>query len=460
MANVQFGGLITGLDVNALITGLVKAERQSINVLQSQKVRYQAQDAVITSLIGALGSLKSSAENLSLSTDFIKRSATSSDTTVLTAGAASTALLGTSVITVDTLATAKSVKSASFADSGSAIGTGTLTITVGSVGTSVVINGTNNTLAGLRDAINNSGAKVNASIVNVGTSTPDYRLVVQSKDTGTANAVTISGTLAGGTDPFPAGGEVVQAAADAKFAVNGLTLTRSSNTISDALAGVTLVLVKEGDRDGVIEATDAIAKVTVASDSAALTSKIKKLVEDFNAVNKIVNDQFTINPNSKRQGAAAGDASLRGVMSRLRNELSAPGGGTSVKYRTLSDIGITFQKNGSLSLDDAKLSAAFAEDATAVSQLFIAVQNGVGKRIADAVDDFVSAVDGALTFRQKGIGQSIKRIDDKVAREETRIAVMEERLTKQFSALEKLVSDLKSQGDFLSQQLNRLRIER
>lgn len=460
MANVQFGGLITGLDVNALISGLVKAERQSIDVLQSQKVRYQAQDAVITSLIGALGSLKSSAENLSLSTDFLKRSATSSDTAVLTASATSTALSGASVVTVDTLATAKSVKSISFADSGSAIGTGTLTITVGSAASAIVIDGTNNTLAGLRDAINNSGAKVNAAIVNVGTTVADYRLVVQSKDTGTANAVTISGTLSGGADPFPAGGEVVQTAADAKLSINGLMITRSSNTITDALSGVTLVLAKEGDRDGVIEATDPTAKVTVSSDDATLTSEIKKLVEDFNAVNKIVNEQFTLNPNSQRQGAAAGDASLRGVIDRLRQELSAPGGGTSVKYRTLSDIGIRFEKNGSLTLDEAKLSAAFADDATAVSQFFIAVQNGVGKRIPDAVDDFVSAVDGALTFRQKGIGQSIKRIDDKVAREEARIAAMEERLTKQFAALEKLVSDLKSQGDFLSQQLSRLRIER
>jgi flagellar hook-associated protein 2 len=106
------------------------------------------------------------------------------------------------------------------------------------------------------------------------------------------------------------------------------------------------------------------------------------------------------------------------------------------------------------------LADALGADPTGVANLFLAVQNGVGKRIPDAVDDYVSAVDGALTFRQKGIGQSIKQIDDKIESEEKRIAATEERLTKQFSALEELVSQLKSQGEFLTQQLSLLQTSR
>jgi flagellar hook-associated protein 2 len=453
LANVQFGGLVTGLDTNALIAGLAKAEHRTADILQNQKVVLQVQQGVYATLTGALASLKSAAGSLSVTTDFIKRAAISSDATVLTASADSTAQLGSSTILVDTLAQAGSVRSTSFTSSTAAIGQGTLTITVGTTNTSVVIDATNNTLTGLKSAINSSGAAVTASIVNVGTSgTPDYRLMVQSKNTGTASAATISGTLAGGTDPFAGGGQVVQAAADAVFSVNGLSVTRGSNTISDVLPGVTFVLLKEGNHNGTVENTDASASVTVSSDGGSIKSAIKQVVDSYNAVNKIVTSQFALNPDTKRQGALGGDAGLRGVMSRLRAELSAPGGiGAGLQY--LSDIGIKFAKDGSLTLDDAKLTSALASDATAVGNLFTTVQNGIGKRVPDLVDNFINSVSGSLVSRQKGIQTSIDGIDRKVKSEETRIAALQDRLTKQFTSLEKSVSQLKSQGDFLTQRL-------
>ena len=453
MANVQFGGLITGLDTNALIAGLVKAEQGPTNILQSQKATLQAQEGVYTTVISSLADLKSAAQSLSLSKDFNKKTATSSDNTVLTASADSTALASYNTIVVDTLAKAQSVKSTSFTSSSDGIGTGTLTIHVGSTSTSVTIDATNNTVTGLKDAINSSGAAVTASIVNVGTSaSPDYRLVVQSKDTGIANAVTITGSLAGGTDPFVGGGQVVQAAADAILSVNGLTITRSNNTISDVIPGVTFVLLKEGNHDGVISSEDTSAHVTVSADGSAIKSSIKEFVDSYNAVNKIVNDQFTLHPDTKHQGALGGDAALRGVISRLRSEISAPGGiGAGLQF--MSDVGITFEKDGSLAIDDAKLSSTLETDPTGVSNLFTLVQNGIGKRVPGAVDDFISSVDGSLTFREKGIQASIDRIDQKVAREQDRISAFQERLTQQFSDLEKLVSQLKSQNDFLLQRL-------
>jgi flagellar hook-associated protein 2 len=453
VANVQFGGLITGLDTKALIAGLVKAEQGPINILQGQKTVLQAQQGVYTALVSALADLKSAAQSLSLSSDFNKKTAGSSDSTVLTASADSTALASYNTIAVDTLAKAQTIKSTSFTSSSDSIGTGTLTIQVGSTSTPVTIDGTNNTITGLKNAINSSGAAVTASIVNVGTSaSPDYRLVVQSKDTGIANAATITGALAGGTDPFPGGGLVVQPAADTVVSVNGLIVTRSSNTISDIIPGVTFVLLKEGDHDGLVSSADASANVTVSSDSTAVKSSIKKFVDSYNAVNKIVNDQFTLRADTKRQGALAGDAALRGIIGRLRSELSAAGGiGAGLKF--ISDIGIKFEKDGSLTIDDAKLSNALETDPTGVSNLFALVQNGIGKRVPDGVDDFISSVDGALTFRGKGIQANIDRIDKKVAREQERIAALQDRLTQQFSNLEKLVGQLKSQNDFLVQRL-------
>jgi flagellar hook-associated protein 2 len=453
MANVQFGGLITGLDTNTLISGLVKAEQGPINILQNQKAGLQAQQGVYTTLIGSLGSLKSAAQSLSLATDFDKKTAASSDNTVLTASADSTALTGYNTVIVDTLAKAQSIKSVSFTGVSDSIGTGKLTIQVGNTSVDVTIDGTNNTLSGLKSAINSSGAAVTASVVNAGTSaSPDYRLLVQSKETGTVNAVTITGTLSGGTDPFAGGGTIVQAAADAVFSVNGLALSRSSNTISDVIPGVTFVLLKEGNHNGVVESTDTSANVTVSADSEAIKSAISKFVDSYNAINKIVIDQFTLNPDTKRQGALAGDAALRGVMTQLRSQLSQAGGnGAGFKY--LSDIGISFEKDGSLTVDDGKLINALATDPTGVSNLFALVQNGIGKRVPDTVDNFISSFNGSLTFRQNGIQADIDRIDQKVASEQQRINALQDRLTKQFSDLEQIVSQLKSQNDYLVQHL-------
>jgi flagellar hook-associated protein 2 len=456
MANVQFGGLISGLDTNALISGLVQAERRPITLLENQKVKLQAQQGVYATVVGGLGSLKSAAQRLSLATDFDKKTAASSDSTVLTASAGSDALTGSNGVIVDTLAKAQSIQSGTFTTSTAEIGIGTLSIQVGDNTTDVTIDDSNKTLDGLKSAINASGAAVTASIVNVGTgAAPDYRLVLQSKNTGTENAVTVSGTLTGGTDPFPGGGTIVQAAADAVLSVNGLTVTRSSNTISDVVPGVTLTLLKEGDRDGVVESSDASANVTVSADSSAIKGAISEFVDSYNAINEIVNSQFSLNPDTQRQGTLAGDAALRGMMAKLRSELSKAGG-IGVGFSYLSDIGVKFEKDGSLTIDEAKLSNALASDPTSVSNLFVLTQNGIGKRIPDTVDDFISSLDGSLTFRQKGIESSISLIDQKIAREEDRIAALQQRLTQQFSALEQVVSQLKSQSDYLVQQLTGL----
>lgn len=453
MANVQFGGLITGLDTKALIAGLVAAESRPITNMTGQKTVLQARGAVYTALAGALGGLKSAAQGLSLGSDFNKRAVSSSDATVLTVSADSTAQLGNTTVTVDRLAKAQSIQSVSFASETASIGTGTLTLNIGTAAATIKIDSTNNTLAGLRTAINNSGAKANAAVINIGSSTTaDFRLVVQSKDTGVANAVTVSGTLSGGTDPFVAGGEIVQTAVDSVFAVNGLKLTRARNTVSDVLPGVSLKLLREGNHDGLIDATDVTSTVAVTGDSTAIKGSVEKFIQSYNAINKIVNDQFALNPDTKHQGALAGDASLRGVISRLRREISAPGG-TSAGLTFLSNVGIKFEKDGSLTLDDSKLTKALDTDPTAVSNLFTLAQNGIGKRIPDAVDDFISAVNGVLTSRQKGVQSNIDRIDKNIERETARVTAMQDRLTQQFSALEKIVSSLKSQGDFLTQQL-------
>ncbi len=454
MATIQFGGLITGLNTNALIQGLVQAEQGPINVLQGQKTVLQAQQGVYTTLVSALGTLQSAAQGLSLSSDFNQKSAASSDASVLTVSADSTAQAGASTILVDTLAKAQTIESATFTSATDSIGTGTLTIHVGSTTTPVTIDATNDTLTGLQAAINSSGAGVTASIVNVGTkASPDYRLILQSKNTGTENAVTVTGTLSGGTDPFAGGGTVVQAAADAVFSVNGLTVTRSSNTVSDIIPGVTLTLLKEGNHDGIVSSADASATVSIGLNNSGVQSSIQSFVDAYNAVNKIVSSQFSLDPTTSHQGVLAGDAALRGVMSRLRHELSAAGG-NGVGFTHLSDIGISFQDDGSLALDTTKLNNALDTNPTGVANLFTLVQNGIGKRIPDAIDSMINPVNGSLIAREQGIQARISDIDQQTADEQQRLTDYQNQLTQQFAALEQMVSQMQSQGNFLTDTFN------
>ncbi len=443
MANIQFGGLASGLDTKALIDGLVGAETTSfITPLTNQKTLDQVQQGLLTTLSSSLASLKNSAQALSLSPDWNKRTASSSDTTVLAATADSSAQSGVYNVVVTSLAKAKSLQSStSYTSTTAAIGTGTLSINVGTTATSITIDATNNTLAGLKDAINNSGAAVTASIVNVGTSaTPQYSLVVQSKNTGTANNVTIASSLVGGSDPFAGGGTLVQAASDAQFSVNGLSFTRSSNTVSDAIPGVTLSLVKD---------SGASSSVTVANDTSTIKSNIKKFVDAYNAVAKIASGQFALDPTTGRQGPLAGESVLRSVVSRLRSSLAGVGSNDGGP-RTLSDLGISFQRDGSLNIDDAKLTDMLNSNPTAVSNLFLASQNGIGKRLSDTVTSFIATGIGALSSRIDGLGKAMSDIDNKIASEQKRIATYQQNLTAQFSSLEKLVSGLQSQGQYLT----------
>jgi flagellar hook-associated protein 2 len=117
-------------------------------------------------------------------------------------------------------------------------------------------------------------------------------------------------------------------------------------------------------------------------------------------------------------------------------------------------VGLSFQNDGSLTLDEAKFAQVQKADPTGVANLFSLVENGVGKRIPDVVDDFISSARGSLTFRERGVQANIDRIDQKIASEQERISAMQDRLTQQFSDLEKLVSQLKSQNDYLVQRLS------
>jgi flagellar hook-associated protein 2 len=361
---------------------------------------------------------------------------------VLTATAGSNASTGSHSITVTSLARATTQASATFASTSALVRQGTLNITVGSTTTNITVDGTNNTLSGLKDAINASGAAVNASIVQVGANS--YRLVVNGKNTGTANAVTIDESgLTTGADPLP-GFSVTQPESDAVVVVDGISVARSTNTISDVLTGVTLDLKNQ---------SASAVQVSISNDTDGIKKQIHDFVSAYNSVQSFIHDQTKYDSDNKIAGPLIGDSTVQTAQRLLR---SAIGGNVSGTFVTLRDVGITVQGDDTLTVNDATLDSALATDANGVSQVFLDATNGAATNVMSQVDNLTSATAGLLTAKINGTQSNIDNLSDSMATKETSLENFQEELTRKFAALEALVSSLKSQGQYLTQQLANL----
>jgi flagellar hook-associated protein 2 len=397
-------GIGSGLDINGIVSQLMALERRSVTALDTREAKYQAQLTAYGTLKGALSSFQGAVAGLATASKFTTVKASVADTsvaTVSTSGAAD----GTYALEVQTLARAHKLKSTPFAASSTTVGTGKLTISFGTYSgdtftlnpdkssKEITIGAGQASLAGVRDAINAAKAGVTASIVNDGTA---YRLTVTSNDTGLANAVRITVDDDDATDTDMSGlsqlvydGRTVSGvqnltqtveARNATLRIDGIDISNASNTITDAIEGATLTLLKEN--------TPSTTAVTIARDTAGVQSAVQGFVKAYNDLHKVMNDLSKYDPAAKKGSILTGDSTLRAVQAQLRNvfntALNTAGGGLS----SLADVGITFQNDGTLKLDSAKLTAALADPTKDVSTLFAAV----GKP-TDSLISFVSSTE-------------------------------------------------------------------
>jgi flagellar hook-associated protein 2 len=439
MGTITFSGLATGINTGALIDELMKIEHRPVDLLAAQKSDYEGKLSLFNELRSKLTSFSTAANALSTSTSFFIKKATSSNESVLTATAGSNAGAGSHNITVSSLAGVTTQASANFSASTSNVRQGTLAITVGTTVTNVTVDGTNNTLAGLRDAINGSGAAVTASIVQVDAS--NYRLVVTGKDTGTANAVTLDESgLTTGTDPLP-GFSVTQAATDATLTVDGIAITRSTNTLSDVIAGVTLSL----------KSTSASpVQVAIDNDNDSIKKQFNDFVSAYNAVASFIYAQTKYDASSKTGGPLISDSTIQSVRAILHSAITKTVAGSPA---SVTEIGVTTQSDGTLSVDDAKLSNILGSNPTGLGTLFTDATDGIAKAAKDAVDNLTRSTDGLLTVKIDGTEDTIDDLGDSIDAKEAALDAMRESLTRRFAALEALISKLKGQGDYLSAQV-------
>lgn len=453
MAGLSSAGLGSGLDINSLVSQLVAAEKA---IPQRQITRNQTSTVTTISALGnlkgALGSFNTALTQLKSIEAFAGRTASSSEPEFFTATASTAAAAGVYDIEVVQVATSMQLKSNAFADgAGQVVGTGTLTVNVGASTFQVGVDTAHNTLAGIRDAINQASGNtdlVRATIVNA---TDGAHLVLTGTATGLANQVSISqadgdGGLAsleynpGLTTNYSPQSRLAQ---DSIVAVAGFARHSASNTVTDVIDGVTLTLLAEDQGN--------IHTLTVANDKTTVATRIKTFVDQYNAMVSTLADLRKYEPTTKTAGPLLGDAMLRGIETDIRRQLTDMNSGSSV-FSTLASIGVTTQKNGSLLLDNAKLTTALSANFDEVAKLF-GGENGVATRLANSIAPRL-AVDAEIDVRSKRLNQQSVELQKQQAALETRMAQVEARYRQQFTALDSLLSKLQSTSSFLTQQLS------
>ena len=448
MATIQLGGLATGLDTTALINQLMSVEQQPLTLLQTNKLKLQAISTAFQDLNSRLSTVQSKADALRDPETFFPRSVSSSAESVATASAGAGTARGTYTLTVSAIARGSFAAAASTKGTTSdvvAAGAGTFQFKLGPSGATVSIDvDATTTLDQLAKAINDKGAGVRASVVNVGTTaTPAYQLTLASTATGAANNIVIV------HDDTMLGVANTQAASDAAFTIAGIgSFTRSTNTFSDVLDGVTISL----------KASSGTTDLTVDLDNSGVQGNVQGLLDAYNDVVKTIDSQsqITTDANGNNQlGAFTGDIVPQMIRRSLATTIATPGSGT---LSTLAQIGITTQRDGTLSMDTAKFQQAITADPQAVSDLVAGTSShdGVADLLFAKLQTMTQAVTGTIAEREDGLTSQITSLDKQIDDTQNRLDQTKQMLEEKFQNLELVVSRIQTTGNALLAQLQAL----
>ncbi len=475
--SISIGGLASGLDTNSLIDQLLALERTPITNLQFRQIASVTKADVFKDISGRLSTLKDLAFDLTLEATFDKKATNVTNpgaVSILSTTASVGADNGTYSINVDQLATSHTVASAQQVDSTSALGlSGTFTVN----GENVTV-GVGDSLTDIRDTINGTAnVGVTASIV-------DNTLRLKSDTSGSANVISFTDDL--GTDILTTmgildGADAINnqlvAADDAQVYIDGQLVTRSSNTISDAITGVTLSL-SAVNTYGVEPA----ATLTVSQNTNAIIGSIQAFVDQYNSVMDFIHTKNTEervpdaeNTTDKLKGLLHNDVLLSAIQSGLRLDTGSSVSGLTSAANGLAIIGISVSTDlseagiGKLEIDTAKLTDAIngeidgvtVEDvkalfvANAATEPFDFSSTGIGGRLHERVGSLIG-VSGRITSMENMFRSEEDRLQDSIDRLELRVEAKESQLIRRFTHMEVLMSRMRTQSDWLTQQIANL----
>ena len=454
---ITSAGTGSGLDLEGLITKLVSAEGQPVaQRYDRQEAGYQAELSGLGLVKSSLSQFQSSVASLKDLTSFQPRTASSSDSSVFDVTATNTAVAGDYQVQVNAIAEAHKVRSAGVATADTDVGTGTLTITINGESFDITVGDSNKTLAGIRDAINGASDNkgVSATIVNVddGGGGTESRLVLTSTNTGTDFDINITAadddtnnTDAAGLSMLASNNLVLlNPSANASIQIDNQIITRSSNTISDAIDGITLTL--KGADVGVNKT------LTVALDQAKLKESVNGFVSAYNDLQATFKQVTFFNPATKQAGVLIGDSTVRNISSLISQELSKAVPAVTSGFNSLAAIGIKSDAEGVYSLDSAVFDSAIASNFDDIGKIFADSTNGVAVKLDATLNEYIKS-DGIMQVRTDGIQSSIDDINEGRERLSDRLIKIEKRFRAEFTALDALVASFQATSNFLTQQL-------
>jgi flagellar hook-associated protein 2 len=438
------------INVSSLVSQLVaatQAPQQALITNQTQAVTTQISS--LGTLKSALSTFQSSLSALDAPSAFNAQAATSSNTTVFTATVGSGAPVGTYNVTISALAQAQQLLSkSSFGDGTTAIGTGTLQLSLGATNFNVDIGSGDDTLDGIAAAINSASGNpgITATILQ---GTNGAQLLLSSTQSGAANTIQVSESDAGNAltaltySSTATGNYTVQSKAqDASYSVAGVAATSPSNTITSALNGVTL------DLTGTTTSTGPVT-LNISTDTTTIESNISAFVTAYNTLAGSFSSLGGFDAATGTAGPMLGNALLTGIKSQIQNALYSVVNTGSPTYNSLASIGITTNSDGTLSLNQNTLSTALATNFSAVSSLFSGT-NGVAANLNSQITTALAA-NGAIATDSQTLVTQENSLSKQTTTLNAQMATLSASLTQQYSALNTLLSSLQTTSAYLTQ---------
>lgn len=451
MSTISSTGIGSGLDIDTLVSKLVAAERSAGQTrIDNKKGKLTEQFSAMATLMGGMSAFQASLNSLVTASSFNSRKVTVGDEKAFTAKATSSAAAGSYDVQVQQLAQAAQLGSDAFASPATVVGTGKLTISVGDSSFDIDVAEGGNTLANIRDAINKSTSNkgVQASLL---TDVEGTHLVLTSTKTGANHALKVAASGGdGGLQKLvydPNGTKNMELRSEAKDAilfVSGYEIHSDSNTVGNAIEGVTLTLKAPTEANSTV-------RLNVDRDDGAIQDAAKKFVDAYNSLAGTIKSLSKYDVGTDTGGPLLGDAMLRNIDSQLRKLISSPVAGVAGSYTTLASLGITTQADGKLALDTTRFNAALSANPGAVSDVFTS-SNGVAVKLADLMASKTSST-GELTVRSSNITDSLVSLKDQQDALNARMKVVEQRYYKQFNALDSLLAQMNTTATSLDNWL-------
>lgn len=437
----------SSIDVASIVTNLVANKRKAPDAkIAADQQTNTTQISSIGNFTSSLTSLQSAMKALTDGTAFTTRKTTVGDSDILSAAADSTAQPNVYNIEVTQLAASQKTTSGAFANSTSQLGTGNLTISIGDKSMSLDITSGANTLENIRDQINKAkdNPGVNASIV---TGKDGAHLVLTSATSGADNAFKV--TTSGGDGNLsqlnfdPATDTPTIKAQDALFTVDGLEASSPTNTATKAIDGVTLTLTKVGT-----------SSVNIVNDTSAVSNALGSLVTAYNAFVSTYQQLTKYDATNKQVGALIGDATVTSIKSQVSSLLGSQFAGNSEGPTSLSNLGVSFQVDGSLKLDTTQLNKALADNPKETQNL-LSGADGIVPKLDKLITSWTSS-SGILTQRTNNLNQKAQDLQDQADDLDRQMDDYTKQLTTQYTALDTMMTKLAGTSSFLQQQFDSL----